>query len=101
MNGLASYVGVKLDVPTIGVAKNLLLGELGLREDEMAPIIDDGETIGAAVWSGKRKSPIYVSIGHKISLDTAIEIVKSCSIYRIPEPLRCAHICASNERDGN
>ena len=95
--GLASYVGVILDVQTIGVAKNLLLGELGPRSENTAMITDDGEVLGVALWVLQRERPVYVSIGHRISLSTAVEIAQRLSVRGYPEPLRLAHEKATSE----
>jgi len=99
--GFASHLGLILNKLTIGVAKSLLCGEVGvLNQEGWAPITDKGEVIGAAlVVSVEQKRPIYVSIGHKVSLKKAIEIVKHCTkIHRIPEPIRAAHILANEEK---
>ena len=88
--GLASHTGVVLDVPTVGVAKNLLYGRL---ENNIVKI--DDEKRGYALFSSKRvKKPVYVSPGHKISFETSINVVKHLSRYKIPEPLRQAHTLA-------
>ena len=94
--GLASYIGVNLDRQTIGVAKSLLLGLVGKREDNIASIIDDDEEIGAAIWIGNRAKPVYVSIGNKVSLRIAIEVTLAASFGNYPEPLRQAHICTKS-----
>jgi len=96
--GLASHFGLIVDAPTIGVAKNLLCGKIRDIEDEWKPIVDGNEIIGAAVFSGRSKRPIYVSVGHKISLESAIKIVLNCAKYRIPEPIRFAHAAAENAK---
>lgn len=97
--GLASHLGLVLDKPTIGVAKSLLCGEVGaFNQEKCAPIIDEGELVGAAI-AQEREKPIYISVGHKISLKRAIEIVKHCTrIHRIPEPIRAAHNLANEEK---
>ena len=92
--GLASYVGVMFDLPTIGVTKRLLLGTLSKRCENRATIEHDGDVLGSAVWIGERKRPIYVSVGHNISLETAIKIVQLTSKFGYPEPLRQAHLCS-------
>jgi len=96
--GFASHLGLILNKPTIGVAKNLLCGEVGaFNEEGWAPIIDKDEVIGAAV-ARKREKPVYVSVGHMISLKRAIRIVKHCTrLHRIPEPIRAAHVIANEE----
>ncbi len=95
--GLASHIGVVLNKPTVGVAKNPLIGKSGehSKSEEWVSILDNDEIIGVKLTSKRGTKPIYVSIGHKISLLKAIEVVKNCvSQYRIPEPLRQAHIKA-------
>jgi len=94
--GFASHLGLVIDAVTIGVAKSLLCGEIGDKEvDNWKPIVHEGETVGAAVYTRPRVKPVYVSIGHKVSLEKAIEIVKHCTgKYRIPEPIREAHKAA-------
>lgn len=96
--GLASYVGVKMNIPTIGIAKGLLCGKVGQREGDSALITEGSEILAAAVWLGKRKHPVYVSTGHKVSLPTCIEIVRRSSKYGNPESLRKAHLCAKQIR---
>lgn len=86
--GIATHVGVRLDMPTIGVGKSFLCGEAC--DDDF--ICQAGEKVGRLVYSGSSKRPVYVSPGHKISLDTAVEIVQHCQkASRIPEPTRLAH----------
>ncbi len=92
--GLACHLGVLLNLPTIGVAKSLLIGKhetLPTTKGSYQPLIDKGETIGVALRSRDNVKPIYVSIGHKISLDTAIDYVLKClTKYRLPETTRWA-----------
>lgn len=89
--GLASYLGIKMNVQTIGVAKKLLLGNLGPRSGNCAEIIHADEVLGRALWLNGRK-PIYVSIGHRVSLETAVKVVTDSSTDGHPEVLRRAHI---------
>jgi len=98
--GFASHLGVTLNIVTIGVAKSLLCGEILESEGDIwKPIIYEGEIVGGAVFTKPNAKPIYVSVGHKISLETAIRIVLSCSRgYRIPEPLREAHMVAEKTK---
>ncbi|MBD3158690.1 MAG: endonuclease V [Candidatus Lokiarchaeota archaeon] len=84
--GLASCVGLKSDKQTIGVAKSLLLGNLGRRQDGIAFIKDGDETVGAAVWLGTGP-PVYVSIGHKVTLETAVKIVTTIEQSGKLEPI--------------
>ncbi len=87
MCGIATHVGVKLDMPTIGVGKSFLCGVTCGDY-----ICQSGERVGKMVYSGGSKRPVYVSPGHKISLDTAVEVVEHCiRSGRIPEPTRLAH----------
>lgn len=98
--GFASHLGVILDVATIGVAKNILCGRVAERENKFwKPIIYEEEIIGGVVFTRLDAKPVYVSIGHKISLETAIKIVLACSRgYRIPEPIRKAHMIAEKTK---
>lgn len=97
--GLASHLGVLLDIPTIGVAKSLFIGkheEVPLEKGNWKPLMDKDETIGIVLRSRSKVKPIYVSIGHKISLPTAIKYVNGClTKYRLPETTRWADRLAS------
>lgn len=94
--GFASHLGLVLDGPTIGVAKSLLCGKVEEDGNECwKPVIHEHETVGAAVFTKPSVRPVYVSIGHKVSLGTATKMVAHCATkYRIPEPLRAAHMAA-------
>ena len=98
--GFASHLGIVLNSPTIGVAKSLLCGEVQpLNGGGLALIVDRGETIGMAVTTVLGRKPVYVSIGHKVSLEKAVQIVMRCvKDHRIPEPIRRAHIIANAEK---
>ncbi len=98
--GFASHLGLILGKPTIGVAKSPLIGEIGLfNEESWAPITDKKEIVGAALLTRKEAKPVYVSVGHMVSLKRAIEIVRHCSLnHRIPEPIRLAHGLAKEEK---
>ncbi len=89
--GLASQLGILLDLQTIGVAKNLLMGEIQQRKENVASILDNDDCVGTALWLSGRKKPVFVSVGHRISLSTAVEIVQHSSTSGYPEPLRRAH----------
>lgn len=99
--GLACHLGILLDIPTIGVAKSLFIGtheEVPLAKGSYQPLIDQDETIGVVLRSRTNVKPIYVSIGHKISLPTAIDYVTGClTKYRLPETTRWADKLASNK----
>jgi deoxyribonuclease V len=96
--GLASHLGLFLDTPTIGCAKSLLCGsheEPGVEPGSYAEVKDKGETIGVSLRTKLGVKPIYVSIGHKIDLQTAIHcVMECCRGYRLPEPTRLAHLAA-------
>ncbi|MBC7333665.1 MAG: deoxyribonuclease V [Actinobacteria bacterium] len=92
--GLASHMGLILNLPTIGCAKNKLCGnykEPSQTKGSYSYIFDDGEIIGAALRTKNEAKPIFVSIGHKVSLISAIKFTLSVSKFRIPEPTRIAH----------
>lgn len=89
MFGIACHIGVKIDKPTIGVGKSLLCGTV-IQKNNSRIVMLDGKKQGVVLKTNSR--PIYVSIGHKISLGTASKIVKEVMRYRIPEPLRLADI---------
>lgn len=99
--GFASHLGVVIGKPTIGAAKGRLFGEMeeaGGGED--AALLKHGdEVIGAAVTRKRGTKPVYVSVGHMVSLETAIRIVKHCTRHsRIPEPILKAHQVATAEK---
>ncbi|MFP3952419.1 MAG: endonuclease V [Candidatus Bathyarchaeia archaeon] len=97
--GLASQIGLELDKPSIGVAKGLLVGKTSESEDG-SPIIWRGEVVGAKLCRTGH-APIYVSVGHKLCLETALDLIKDMLDNRLPEPLREAHRAASKLRKGS
>ncbi len=100
--GLACHLGVITNIPSIGVAKSRFIGQheaLGNDRGSWQPLMDRGEVIGAVVCTRPGVKPIYVSIGHKISLPTAIEYVLRCTPkYRLPETTRLADGLASQRQ---
>lgn len=100
--GIATHVGLKLNISTIGAAKNLLCGKLKKMPDigQFSPVFYKGSVIGYGYRSTKHK-PIYISPGHKISLKTTVKIVEHFCKNRIPEPLRRAHHLATMMRKKN
>ncbi|MDX1387641.1 MAG: deoxyribonuclease V [Acidobacteriota bacterium] len=94
--GIASHLGVLLDVPTIGVAKSVLVGEAGepgVERGATAPLVFRGKRAAVVVRTRTGVSPVYVSIGHRVSLRTAVRWVLGAGTgYRIPEPTRRAHL---------
>ena len=97
--GLACHLGVLTDIPCIGVAKSRLIGsheDLPPDKGRWVPLRDGDETIGAVLRTRTRVSPVYVSIGHRVSLATAIDYTLRCTTrYRLPETTRHAHRLAS------
>ncbi|KAK2536747.1 Endov [Columba livia] len=105
--GVACHLGVLTGLPCIGVAKNLLQVD-GLVKDELHreqirslrregdtfPLTgSSGSVLGMVLRSSKNSSrPLYISVGHKVCLETAVRVVRSCCRYRIPEPIRQADI---------
>jgi len=93
--GLAAHMGVILDRPSIGCAKSRLTGTHADPGDDVGdwePLADEGEIIGAVVRSRAGVKPLYVSIGHRVDLPTAIDLVLRCTRgYRLPETTRYAH----------
>ncbi len=95
--GLASQVGLLMDAPTVGLAKRLIAGNYIKRDVSsfnkdkfpVQPVVLEKEMAGVYM------NGYYVSIGHKIAIQTAIELVKETSIYKTPEPIRQAHILAT------
>lgn len=100
--GLASHGGVLFDVPSVGCAKNLLVGEhppLAEGRGATAPVTHDGEVIGAAVRTRSGVRPVYASVGHRMDLETAVALVlRTAPRYRIPEPIRHSHRLANRLR---
>ncbi|MDP7264189.1 MAG: endonuclease V, partial [Candidatus Thermoplasmatota archaeon] len=98
--GLASHTGIKLEKPTIGVAKGGLCGTVKDADDpKLKEIYIDGRLAGYSFLSSKRaKRSIYVSPGHRVSFESTIELVRRMCIFKIPEPLRLAHIEAVKAR---
>lgn len=98
--GIACHLGVLVDMPTIGVAKSLLVGkhdELPLEKGNWQPLRYRGNVVGAVLRSRTGVKPLYVSPGHRISLPTAIDYVLRCTTkYRLPETTRWADKLASN-----
>ena len=100
--GLACHVGVVFDIPTIGCAKSRLIGqydEPGEKRGDFSPLKHEGETIGAVLRTRDRTRPVFVSVGHRISLATACQwILRLAPHYRQPEPIRQANLLANRLR---
>jgi deoxyribonuclease V len=95
--GFASHFGLVIGRPTIGVAKSRLIGEVEEPAGEdVAFLKHKGEVIGAIVTTKSGHKPVYISVGHMVSLKTAIKIIKHCTYHsRIPEPILKAHKIAA------
>jgi deoxyribonuclease V len=100
--GLASHLGLFLDVPTIGCAKSRLCGSHDIPTEEAGSyteVLDKGEVIGAALRTRTGVKPLYISIGHRINLENAIYwVLQCCRGYRLPEPTRLAHLAAGGNK---
>ncbi len=97
--GLACHLGVLTDLPSIGVAKSRLIGvhsDPPPHKGQWVPLLDKGEIIGAVLRTRSNVSPLFVSIGHRVTLETAIDYTLRCtSRFRLPETTRWAHRLAS------
>jgi len=92
--GMASHLGILLDIPTIGVAKSLLMGEV-----KEGKVMVEGEQRAFELKTKEHAKPVYVSPGHKVSLKTSLRIVKECMREnKLPEPLAMAHKLANKTR---
>ena len=96
--GFASHLGLAIGKPTVGVAKSRLIGEPTMIGDHAFLVLKE-RVIGAVVTTKEGTKPVYVSIGHLISLETAVKLTKHCARNsRIPEPILQAHKIASEEK---
>lgn len=98
--GIACHLGVWLDIPAIGVAKSRLIGthdEVPNRRGGYTRLYDRGECIGAVLRTRVNVRPLYISTGHRVNLETAVDYVMRCTTrYRLPETTRSAHRLASD-----
>lgn len=103
--GLACHVGLRADLPSIGCAKSRLVGayeEPGPEKGSYSLLLDGGETVGAVVRTRPGVKPVFVSTGHRVDLETAIQYVLACCPgYRLPEPIRQAHRVAGGRLPGS
>jgi len=103
--GIASHIGVLLDVPSIGVAQHLLTGTAmspGTGRGSSEPVHDRSEVIGRAVRTVEGSKPVFVSVGHKVDLDQAVAMVlKTTILHRTTEPLWQADRVSRQCRDGH
>ena len=92
--GIAAHIGLWLQKPSVGCGKSRLIGKhdtLGAEKGNTTPIIDRGETVGMLVRTRTRVKPVYISVGHKTTLDTSVQLILNCTTcYKLPEPIRAA-----------
>ena len=103
--GIASHLAIELDKPGVGVAKSRLIGTFGklaLKAGATAPLMDGDEQIGVVLRTQKGVRPVFVSVGHRVDLASAIKLVLACCTrYRIPEPTRQADIEVAKLKSGS
>lgn len=101
--GIACHLGVITGLPTIGVGKSRLIGqyeEVPQERGLWSSLMDKGERVGAVLRTRAGIQPLYISSGHKVSLESAISLVMSCTTrYKLPETTRWAHRLASGPLD--
>jgi deoxyribonuclease V len=102
--GLACHLGVVIDRSTVGVAKSKLVGEGRMPADRAGawePLVDGGEVVGAIVRTVPGQRPVYVSVGHRVTLESAVRIaLETCRGRRLPEPILAAHERATEAMEG-
>ena len=101
--GIACHLGVLLDLPTVGCAKSRLVGahrEPGPRRGATTQLRHEGEVIGAVLRTRERVKPVYISVGHRITLEAARRVILRLSRTRLPEPIRAAHAEVNRLRAG-
>ncbi|MDX2040791.1 MAG: deoxyribonuclease V [Acidobacteriota bacterium] len=100
--GIACHIGLILDLPTLGCAKSILVGrydELDLDAGSSSPLIDKQEIVGVALRTKKKVAPVYISAGHLMDLNSAVDLaMRSVTKYRQPEPTRQAHLLVNQLR---
>lgn len=100
--GIASHIGLILDIPTIGCAKSVLVGKYEMPDIEAGkytPLVFKGKNVGVALRTKRNVSPVFISPGHKMDIPSAVDIVlNTCRGYRLPEPTRQAHLLVNRVR---
>jgi deoxyribonuclease V len=100
--GIASHLGVLLDIPSVGCAKSRLVGnyrEPGRIKGEQSAIVVNGQSKGAVLRTRTDVKPVFVSPGHRVDIKGAVDLVIKCTgKYRLPEPVRCAHRVAEGHK---
>jgi len=101
--GIACHLGLLLDLPAIGCAKSRLCGEHvqpGDAAGSRAPLLDGDEVIGSVLRTRDGTAPVYVSVGHRVGLEEAVDwVLRCCRGHRLPEPSRAAHMAAGGHLD--
>ena len=101
--GLATHMGIILDVPSIGCAQRALYGKYkmpGNSKGLYSEILNNNDVIGVCLRTKENIKPVFISHGHKIDLKTAVDIIIKCTIkYKMPEPVRAAHILANSIKE--
>lgn len=96
--GIACHVGLFIDRPAVGCGKSRLVGRhapLPVEKGGWVPLVDRGETVGVVLRTRANVKPVYVSVGHRATLDDARDLVLACTTrYKLPEPTRAAHHAA-------
>lgn len=96
--GLATYIAISLSLPSVGITKKRLYGEI-VEENGMVKLKDGKRTIGYVLKTCKRCKPIFISPGNYISPETALKVVQMClKGYKLPEPIRAAHKLANDKK---
>lgn len=99
--GIATHIGVALDVPTIGITKKLLCGsgEEPVEVGEASSLLYEARKVGWLLKSSKRSRAIIVAPGHRVSLESSLSVVRSCLRgHKLPEPARLAHLYANEKK---
>ena len=100
--GLACHLGLELDLPAIGCAKSRLIGEHNEpagKKGSRCRLVDGKEVIGTVLRTRDEVKPLYISVGHRVTLEEAVKVVLACcNRYRLPEPTRQAHLLVSRLR---
>ncbi|MBN1370055.1 MAG: deoxyribonuclease V [Dehalococcoidaceae bacterium] len=100
--GLAAHLGLVIETPVIGCAKSRLCGEYrepGTIKGDSEPLIYKGETVGTVLRTRDGVRPVFVSPGHRIGINSASKwVLNTCRGYRLPEPIRQAHLAAGRHR---
>jgi deoxyribonuclease V len=103
--GLACHLGLLIDRPSIGCAKSRLCGTHDMpphTPGASAPLVHDGDLVGRVLRTRQGAKPLYISVGHKITLARAVRLtLRCCTKFRLPEPTRLAHQLVSKRRNAS